>query len=128
MKTLVLSGTAPIVPSGTGSSCYQGPNWSLTHCRVVIHDAPNCTNIESFGFNLTDRAEIPDVDNRGEVLPKREGEQQREPALANPHWLHPSKTFGSALDQTDRTQGLRSKAHRRAVAVSATASSFGGVS
>ena len=64
MTIIVLSGTDPIVLSGTKSSCYRGPKWGLTDCPATVHASPNCTNIESFGFFLTARPKIHAVDNR----------------------------------------------------------------
>ena len=81
VKTLVLSGTDSIVPSGTKPSCYRGPKWSLTPCYVIVHGVPNCTNIESFGFILTDRAAIHLVDDRGKALPERGDGQSRRSAF-----------------------------------------------
>lgn len=70
MNPLVLSGTDPIVLSGTGSSCYRGPKPSLTRCYKTNSGSSNFTNIESFGFYLTDRAEIHIVDNPQRSPPK----------------------------------------------------------
>ena len=64
MNSLVLSGTAPIVPSGTGSTCYQGPE-SLEKPRNSDNwGARNFSNKESFGFFLTDRAFFAAEDDR----------------------------------------------------------------
>ncbi|TYB86092.1 replication initiator protein A [Oceaniovalibus sp. ACAM 378] len=41
---LVLSGTRPIVPSGTGVSCYREPKSGLTHCKS---DENRTLNLES---------------------------------------------------------------------------------
>ena len=53
---LVLSGTATLVPSGTRSSCYRGPKSSETFWRSTSFRARNFSNLESFGFFLTERA------------------------------------------------------------------------
>ena len=50
MNTLVLSGTAPIVPSGTGSTCYQGPELLEKPSNSDGWGARNFSNKESFGF------------------------------------------------------------------------------
>jgi hypothetical protein len=52
---LVLSGTATVVPSGTRSSCYRGPESELTPWRSIPSSPRNFPNLESFGFLLTDR-------------------------------------------------------------------------
>jgi len=41
VETLVLSGTGPIVPSGTGASCYQEPKPRLSHGQNAKIRAPN---------------------------------------------------------------------------------------
>jgi hypothetical protein len=51
---LVLSGTATVVPSGTRSSCYRGPESELTPWRSIPSSPRNFPNLESFGFLLTD--------------------------------------------------------------------------
>jgi hypothetical protein len=61
---LVLSGTNNIVPSGTRSSCYRGPESIETCCLTTAYAGRNFTNLESFGFFLTDRAFFASVDNR----------------------------------------------------------------
>lgn len=53
---VVLSGTAGLVPSGTGESCYRGPKPALNPCRFAEIPPPNHPNKESFGFLLTSRA------------------------------------------------------------------------
>ena len=53
MNSLVLSGTAPIVPSGTGSTCYQGPESLENPGDSETWGSRNFSNKESFGFFLT---------------------------------------------------------------------------
>lgn len=64
MNQLVLSGTATLVPSGTGSSCYRGPESVLSACNQARSGRRNFTNQKSSGFLLTDRASFPAVHNR----------------------------------------------------------------
>lgn len=59
MNQLVLSGTATLVPSGTGSSCYWGPKANLSPCPLALSSGRNSSNQKSFGFLLTDRAFEP---------------------------------------------------------------------
>ena len=61
---LVLSGTESVVPSGTRSSCYRGPKSQLTSWRSISFRLRNFTNLESFGFLLTERLGWRPVDNR----------------------------------------------------------------
>ena len=56
MNQLVLSGTATLVPSGTGSSCYRGPESVLNVCYQAHSSRRNSSNQKSVGFLLTDRA------------------------------------------------------------------------
>lgn len=56
MNQLVLSGTATLVPSGTGSSCYRGPESDPNPCPFALSSRRNSSNQKSFGFLLTDRA------------------------------------------------------------------------
>lgn len=56
MNQLVLSGTALLVPSGTGSSCYRGPESGSSPCFAVFFSLRNFTNRKSFGFLLTESA------------------------------------------------------------------------
>jgi hypothetical protein len=63
VNQLVLSGTATLVPSGTGSSCYRGPESVLSACCRVRSSRRNSSNQKSFGFLLTDRAVFPTVHN-----------------------------------------------------------------
>jgi hypothetical protein len=51
---LVLSGTSTHVLSGTRSSCYRGPKSGLRFWRSTSFRVRNFTNLESFGFFLTD--------------------------------------------------------------------------
>jgi hypothetical protein len=60
---LVLSGTAGVVPSGTRSSCYRGPESELTPWRSIPCRLRNFPNLESFGFLLTDCASRWAVDS-----------------------------------------------------------------
>jgi chromosome partitioning protein len=53
VNSLVLSGTAPIVPSGTGSTCHRGPESLETPRDSAAWSARNFSNKESFGFFLT---------------------------------------------------------------------------
>ena len=55
MNHLVLSGTATLVPSGTRSSCYRGPESGKKFSSSTACRARNFPNPESFGFFLTDR-------------------------------------------------------------------------
>jgi hypothetical protein len=64
VNQLVLSGTATLVPSGTGSSCYQGPESVLSACNQARSSRRNFTNQKSFGFLLTDPASFLAVHNR----------------------------------------------------------------
>jgi hypothetical protein len=66
---LVLSGTATHVPSGTGSSCYRGPKAGLRFWCSTSFRARNFTNLESFGFFLTDRAFFAAGDNQQSFAP-----------------------------------------------------------
>lgn len=63
MNHLVLSGTATVVPSGTRSSCYRGPESELTPWRSIASSPRNFPNLESFGFLLMDRASRLTVDS-----------------------------------------------------------------
>lgn len=63
MNHLVLSGTATVVPSGTRSSCYQGPESELTRWRSIPCRLRNFPNLEPFGFLLTDSASRHAVDS-----------------------------------------------------------------
>ena len=63
MNQLVLSGTATFVPSGTGSSCYRGPESVLSACYHARSSRRNFTNQKSFGFLLTDGAVFHAVHN-----------------------------------------------------------------
>ena len=63
MNQLVLSGTTTLVPSGTGSSCYRGPESILSVCYQAHSSRRNSTNRKSAGFLLTDRAVFLAVHN-----------------------------------------------------------------
>jgi hypothetical protein len=63
VNQLVLSGTVTLVPSGTGSSCYRGPESVLSVCNQARSSRCNFTNQKSFGFLLTDRAVFHAVHN-----------------------------------------------------------------
>ena len=69
MNHLVLSGTTTHVLSGTRSSCYRGPKSGLRFWRSTSFRARNFTNLESFGFFLTDRAFFTAEDNRQSFAP-----------------------------------------------------------
>jgi hypothetical protein len=56
VNQLVLSGTTTLVPSGTGSSCYRGPESVLSVCYQARSSRRNSSNQKSLGFLLTDRA------------------------------------------------------------------------
>ncbi len=53
MNSLVLSGTAPIVPSGTRSSCYRGPESTIQRRVSKACGDRNFSNSDSFGIFLT---------------------------------------------------------------------------
>jgi hypothetical protein len=53
VNSLVLSGTAPIVPSGTRSSCYRGPESTIHRRDSKACDGRNFSNLDSFGIFLT---------------------------------------------------------------------------
>ena len=58
------------MPSGTRSSSYRGPKPKVTFWRSNSFRARNFTNLESFGFFLTDRAFFTaDEDNRQSFAP-----------------------------------------------------------
>lgn len=78
MNHLVLSGTTILVPSGTGSSCYRGPESVLGDCYRARLSRRNSTNQKSFGFLLTDRAVLLAVHNPGEL---RAGQQAFDPRV-----------------------------------------------
>lgn len=64
MNQFVLLGTTTDVPTGTRSSCYRGPksnetSWHSTTCR-----GRNFTNLESFGFLLTESRVFQPVGKR----------------------------------------------------------------
>jgi hypothetical protein len=61
---LVLSGTTTHVLSGTGSSCYRGPKSGVRLRHSTSFRACNFTNLESFGFFLTDPPFFTAEDNR----------------------------------------------------------------
>jgi hypothetical protein len=64
VNSLVLSGTATHVLSGTRSSCYRGPESVETYWCSTTCGARNFSNPESFGFFLTDRPLSTLEDNR----------------------------------------------------------------
>jgi hypothetical protein len=66
---LVLSGTATHVLSGIRSSCYRGPKSGLRFWRLTSFRARNFTNLESFGFFLTDYPFFTAEDNRQSFAP-----------------------------------------------------------
>jgi hypothetical protein len=57
------------VPSGTRSSSYRGPKPKLTLWRSNSFRARNFTNLESFGFFLTDHPFFTAEDNRQSFPP-----------------------------------------------------------
>jgi chromosome partitioning protein len=57
----VISGTQTLVISGTRSSWFQEPESALSICADNEIGAPNLSNIESFGFLLTDHARFHPV-------------------------------------------------------------------
>jgi chromosome partitioning protein len=57
----VISGTQTLVISGTRSSWYREPESALSLCAGNEIGAPNLSNIESFGFLLTDHARFHPV-------------------------------------------------------------------
>ena len=61
MDKHVISGTQPLVISGTRPSWFQEPKPALSTCAGKEISAPNLYNRESFGFLLTDRARFHDV-------------------------------------------------------------------
>jgi hypothetical protein len=63
VNPLVLSGTGIVVPSGTRSSCYRGPESELTRRRSVPTSPRYFPNLEFSGFLLTDRNPWRTVDN-----------------------------------------------------------------
>ena len=64
MNQLVLSGTESLVPSGTASSCYRGPESGERLSRSIASGARNFSNLESFGFLLTESLFFAAVDSR----------------------------------------------------------------
>ncbi len=56
MNCLVLSGTAPVVPSGTRSSCYRGPESWIRRANSEACGSRNFSNQDSFGIFLTQAA------------------------------------------------------------------------
>jgi hypothetical protein len=92
---LVLSGTATIVPSGTRSSCYRGPESELTPWRSIPSSPRNFPNLESFGFLLTDFASRRAVDSALAAKPhasaRRSLDQScRQQAVVKGHRVWPS--------------------------------------
>ena len=69
MNHLVLSGTTTHVLSGTRSSCYRGPKSGVRSWRKTFFSARNFTNLESFGFFLTDHPFFTVEDNRQSIAP-----------------------------------------------------------
>lgn len=54
MNCLVLSGTRTIVPSGTGVSCYRGPQSPNLRAKSASCELPNLSNPDSCGIFLTE--------------------------------------------------------------------------
>jgi hypothetical protein len=65
----VLSGTGAIVPSGTRSSCYQGPKSSKTPAFLGLSEPLNLSNSDSFGICLTDPELSTFADNFEKEIP-----------------------------------------------------------
>lgn len=63
MNPLVLSGTSPLVPSGTLSSCYRGLDSTRFRFESSACEARNLPNQNSSGILLTDPAHDSAVDN-----------------------------------------------------------------
>lgn len=63
MNQLVLSGTATLVPSGTGSSCYRGPESVSSACSRARFSLRNSSNQQSSGLLLTGAAGLLAVHN-----------------------------------------------------------------
>ena len=63
MNSLVLSGTRALVLSGTGSSCYRGPESTICCHGSKACSRPNLPNIDSFGIFLTRRRFRAAADN-----------------------------------------------------------------
>ncbi|AYE99747.1 hypothetical protein PY32053_00047 [Paracoccus yeei] len=55
MNSVVLSGTGTIVPSGTGLSCYRGPESSIPRAESAACEPRNLSNLDSYGIFLTQR-------------------------------------------------------------------------
>lgn len=94
MNQLVLSGTATLVPSGTRSSCYRGPELGPSPCALALSSRRNSSNQKSFGFLLTDRAFGPGEDNHHSppVLP-RHSEGEGEDVLSPFRSCQATRTF-----------------------------------
>jgi hypothetical protein len=67
VNQLVLSGTTILVPSGTGSSCYRGPESVSSSCYLAHSSRRNSSNQQSIGLLLTDRAVFLAVHNPRDV-------------------------------------------------------------
>jgi hypothetical protein len=77
---LVLSGTATVVPSGTRSSCYRGPESKLTPWRSIPSSPRNLPNLESFGFLLTDHRSWRAVNSAPTATPRASCRRSLSPA------------------------------------------------
>jgi len=75
VNRLVLSGTPRIVPSGTRSSCHWGPETRLIRCFQWKIRLLNASNLESFGFYLTQSALF------GIIGPPRDTQHREAPKL-----------------------------------------------
>jgi hypothetical protein len=76
---LVLSGTATVVPSGTRSSCYRGPESELTPWRSTSSSPRNFPNLESFEFLLTDYGSWRAVNSAPTATPRASYRQTLSP-------------------------------------------------
>jgi hypothetical protein len=76
VNQLVLSGTGTLVPSGTGSSCYRGPEFRRRRYGAKTSPGRNFPNLESFGFLLTDFCIPPTLEGRGYVRARHGLSQQ----------------------------------------------------
>ena len=65
MNSVVLSGTGTIVPSGTGLSCYRGPESSIPRLESKACGTRNLSNQNSYGILLTHSAVSTIADTQG---------------------------------------------------------------
>lgn len=83
MNSIVLSGTRTLVPSRTRSTCYRGRKSELTLCCAKIFRARNFTNLESFGFLLTDLRLLTANVSRNALWPCRPVNGSPQPVCPN---------------------------------------------